>query len=115
MLIEQRNIPRRSPHPFRTSRPTVAIIGSGASGMLAAVHLLRAAFRRGQPVRVALIDRADRSGGVAYSTRDPAHRLNVTAARMSAIPEDRYHFVRWRAATTGVADPGEYAPRAEYG
>ena len=42
-----------------------------------------------------LIDGSGRAGlGVAYSTREPAHVLNVRAEVMSAWPEDVDHFVR---------------------
>ena len=42
-----------------------------------------------------LIDGSGRAGhGVAYSTREPAHVLNVRAEVMSAWPEDLEHFVR---------------------
>lgn len=111
MLNQEQRAPGRSPD---IRRPTVAVVGGGASGMLAAVQLLRAADRDDQPLRVVLIDRADRSGGVAYSTRDPNHLLNVTAARMSALPDEPDHFTHWRAARTGTFDPGEYAPRREF-
>ena len=33
---------------------------------------------------------------------------------MSAFPDEPDHFVRWRAATTGSPNPGEYAPRRQY-
>ena len=46
-------------------------------------------------VDAVLIDGSGRAGlGVAYSTRDPAHVLNVRAEVMSAWPEDLDHFVR---------------------
>ena len=97
-----------------SSRPTVAIVGAGASGMLVAAHLLRAASAHRAPVRVVLIERNTRSGGVAYSTSDPHHRLNVTAARMSALPDSSEDFVRWRAREIGDSDAGAYAGRWEY-
>jgi len=46
-------------------------------------------------VDAVLIDGSGRAGlGIAYSTRDPAHVLNVRAEVMSAWPEDPEHFVR---------------------
>jgi uncharacterized NAD(P)/FAD-binding protein YdhS len=95
-------------------RPTVAIIGAGASGMLLATHLLRISTVRQVPVRAVLIDRKTPSGGAAYSTNDPHHRLNVTAGRMSGFPDEHDHFVRWRAHNIGDDDPGAYAGRWEY-
>jgi uncharacterized NAD(P)/FAD-binding protein YdhS len=96
----------------RPRRPTVAIIGAGASGTLTAAQLLRFASRRRAPLRAVLIDRRQQIGGVAYSTDDPRHRLNVASGRMSALAEEPEHFLRWR--TGGSGDPGEYAPRGDY-
>jgi uncharacterized NAD(P)/FAD-binding protein YdhS len=49
--------------------------------------------RRG--IRSTLIDGSGRAGvGVAYSTNEPAHLLNVRAEGMSAIADDPEHFVR---------------------
>jgi uncharacterized NAD(P)/FAD-binding protein YdhS len=46
-------------------------------------------------VDTVLIDGSGRAGhGVAYSTREPAHVLNLRAEVMSAWPEDLDHFVR---------------------
>ena len=64
-------------------RPTVAVIGAGASGTLTARHLLD----RGAVVW--LVDPAAETGrGVAYRTQDRRHRLNVCAGRMNALPDD---------------------------
>src|SRR6187455_3113464 len=71
----------------------VAIIGAGASGTLTAVQFARIA-----PLgaRGALIDAGARAArGLAYGTPYGAHLLNVPAARMSALPDDPEHFLRW--------------------
>ena len=39
--------------------------------------------------------RADLGRGLAYSTKDPTHLLNVRAANMSAFADDPEHFFRW--------------------
>src|SRR5262245_7187849 len=58
----------------------VAIVGGGASGTILAAQLAR----RG--INSLLIDGSGRAGhGVAYSTTEPAHLLNVRAEGMSAI------------------------------
>ena len=65
-----------------SERPTVAIIGAGFSGLLAAVRLL---VDPDGP-RVRLIERRSAfARGAAYSTEDPAHLLNVRASNMSAF------------------------------
>lgn len=65
----------------------VAIIGGGFSGTILAAQLAR----RG--IASALIDGSGRVGrGVAYSTREPAHLLNVRAEGMSAWSAEPGHF-----------------------
>src|SRR5271156_2448540 len=89
----------------------VAIVGGGAAGVLAAVHM-----RRAMPdAQITLIDASGRPGaGAAYGTDDPTHLLNVPAPRMSAWPDDPDHFSRWldeRAVTPAES----FAPRLAYG
>jgi uncharacterized NAD(P)/FAD-binding protein YdhS len=78
-----------------TSAPitTIAIVGAGFSGCLVAVHLLKTANR---PLLIELIDRSHEIGpGVAYSTHDTSHLLNVSAGKMSAFSDDPGHLLRW--------------------
>jgi uncharacterized NAD(P)/FAD-binding protein YdhS len=91
--------------------PLVAIIGGGASGTLAAIHLMRESARRRRPLRIALIDRLGRHAlGQAYSTTHPDHLLNAPASQMSALADDPGHLVRWAAA-----DPQAFLQRRRYG
>lgn len=107
-----------SQHGVSPQRPTIAIVGAGASGTLAAIQLLRAASRRMSGIDVVLLDPADNVGrGVAFGTTDDRHLLNVPASGMSAFPEDPGNFVSWRARQRDakVGEPWEFAPRREYG
>jgi uncharacterized NAD(P)/FAD-binding protein YdhS/tetratricopeptide (TPR) repeat protein len=93
----------------------VAIIGAGASGTLAAAHVARAAATREAPTEILLIDPAPAGQGLAYSTRDPRHRLNVPADGMSAWPDDPDHFVAWLRRHVADDYPGDgFAPRVAY-
>jgi uncharacterized NAD(P)/FAD-binding protein YdhS len=96
--------------------PAVAIVGGGASGSLAAVHLLHRANASGVPLRVALIDRDGRHGmGQAYVTTDPRHLLNAGVGAMSALADDPDHLRRW-ARQAGLETTGSgFIPRGEYG
>lgn len=96
------------------NRPTVVIVGGGASGTLVAAQLLRRYHRRG--LRVVIVEREHEIGrGVAYSTPYEYHRLNVVAEQMGAWPRDPRHFVRWASRrNTGIAI-GDFAPRGLYG
>jgi uncharacterized NAD(P)/FAD-binding protein YdhS len=87
------------------------VIGGGFSGSLLAVHLLR---RLPLGCRVHLIEQRQGFGrGLAYSTGNPSHLLNVRASRMSAFDDDPDHFLRWLAAQPGAH--GEFVPRGLYG
>jgi uncharacterized NAD(P)/FAD-binding protein YdhS/predicted metal-dependent enzyme (double-stranded beta helix superfamily) len=100
--------------PERT--PTVVVVGGGFSGSMTAAQLLRGARRLGVHVRVALVERRGAvAEGLAYSTREPAHLLNVPAARMSAWPDRPDDFVRWATRRHGDVRPGDFLPRQWYG
>ena len=86
----------------------VAIIGGGFSGTMAAAQLAR----RG--IRSLLIDGSGRMGrGIAYSTAEPAHVLNVRAEVMSAWPEDLGDFARLVEAEGGSAK--DFSERRRFG
>jgi len=91
----------------------IAIIG-GFTGATLAAQLLSRADR---PLSVALIDRGPgRARGVAYSTQDSVHLLNVPAQNMSASDDDPEHFLRWaRFNFDSGAQPGDFLPRRLYG
>jgi 2-polyprenyl-6-methoxyphenol hydroxylase-like FAD-dependent oxidoreductase len=89
-------------------RVPVAIVGGGAAGTILAAQLAK----RG--IDSALIDGSGRAGrGVAYSTIDPAHLLNVRAEGMSAWAGEPRHFAN-RFADEG-GDRREFAERRFYG
>lgn len=91
----------------------VAVIGAGASGTLTAVQFARAATGA---MHGALIEAGARAArGLAYGTPYGAHLLNVTAARMSGLPDDPEHFLRWLRERDADAHGGTFAPRAMYG
>lgn len=90
----------------------VAVIGAGFSGTSLAVHLLRA----GAPLRVTLVNRFGRPGrGVAYGTRFEAHLLNVPADRMSTLPDDPEHFLRFARRRDPSVEPDSFVSRGLYG
>lgn len=92
--------------------PHVLIVGGGASGVLAAAHILRS-----DPMaRVTLVEPRDRIGlGLAYSTPDQNHLLNVRAGNMSALSDDPRHFLDWLAAKGEDSSPDRFVTRRLYG
>lgn len=101
----------------RVSRSSIAVIGGGAAGSLTAARLIDEAGRRHRRIEITLIEPRGALGrGVAYSTNDNRHLLNVPVRKMTAYPEDAEHFARWLEAHDGKApDPCDYVPRGRYG
>ncbi|MCO5732142.1 FAD/NAD(P)-binding protein [Rhizobium sp. SSA_523] len=94
----------------------VAIIGGGASGTLAAAHLLQ---RRVSPqrLRITIVEaRRDVGAGLAYSTDQACHLLNTRVHNMSAFAEDPAHFSRWlERQGFGPGLDMDFVPRKTYG
>ena len=90
----------------------VVIVGGGASGVLVAARTLDASIARS--VQVTIVDPSDvLAAGVAYSTVDPEHLLNVRASGMSADPSSPDDLVEWITAT-GEGGRDTFVPRRDY-
>lgn len=89
---------RSHPVGSRKSKATkpIVIIGGGFSGAVLALHLRR----KNSTAEIVVIEpHADIGRGLAYTTTDPAHRINVPATRMILDEDDAEHFHRWLIAT----------------
>lgn len=88
-------------------RADVVIVGAGAAGTL-----LATAVRRRRPdAHVLVVGTGHGPGrGVAYSTTDDQHRMNVPVKRLSVDADGSDHLARWSGAA-----PQDYIPRATYG
>jgi uncharacterized NAD(P)/FAD-binding protein YdhS len=74
----------------------IGIIGGGASGVLAAIHCLRA---NSEGDSIWIFEPNEFLGrGKAYGTCNPNYLLNVPAEKMTAYSDDPEHFVKWIAA-----------------
>jgi uncharacterized NAD(P)/FAD-binding protein YdhS len=104
-----------------TDRLRIAIVGGGFTGVALIIHLAR--LIRG-PLDVDLIEPSAVLGaGIAYSARDPLHRINVPSGRMSLFPGEPTHATNWffqhnilpgdGASTDSSGD--HYVARAHYG
>lgn len=86
----------------------VLVVGGGASGILVAINLARLSK---EALTLTIAEpRAILGQGIAYSTSDPAHLLNVPAGRMSALVDDPTHFSQYMSC-----DGNAFISRAEYG
>jgi uncharacterized NAD(P)/FAD-binding protein YdhS len=93
-----------NPRAQTPPRPVIALIGGGFSGASVAWHLHRAAP---QAQHIVIVEPHDDIGrGLAYSTADPVHRINVPATRMNIDADDGTHFENWLIAQNyAAADP----------
>tara|TARA_R110002110_G_scaffold119309_2_gene293770 strand:+ start:57607 stop:58980 length:1374 start_codon:yes stop_codon:yes gene_type:complete len=95
----------------------VIIIGGGFSGAITAINLLN---RAEQNINIGLINHnAPLSKGIAYSTEEPYHLLNVPAGKMSAFPDKPNDFIHWLAQHPDFKNnddlSGIFVPRKVYG
>jgi uncharacterized NAD(P)/FAD-binding protein YdhS len=97
----------------------IAIIGGGFSGAITAVNLGRLSAG---PLKISIIDKNPvPCRGIAYSTRNPSHLLNVAARNMSALADQPNHFVEWLGTRVDCLDIPDavlrenYLPRRVYG
>ena len=71
----------------------LVIVGGGAAGLI----LLANTFEKAtSPLSIAMINTGYPTGkGIAYSTKNSNHLLNVRVSRMSAFTSDANHFTNW--------------------
>lgn len=87
-------------------RATVAIVGGGFTGATIAYHLARG-LGPDPGVEILVIEPRDGLGqGLAYSTADPSHRVNVPASRMTMDCAIEDGFQRWLDEKGVALSPG---------
>ena len=85
----------------------IAIVGGGASGLLVAVNLLR----KSDACEVTIFEPREKLGlGLAYSTKDLEHLLNVPAGRMSGLVEEPKSLCHW-----AKVDENDFISRNTFG
>ncbi|PBB24393.1 hydroxyacylglutathione hydrolase [Mesorhizobium sp. WSM4308] len=87
-------------------KPAVVIIGGGFSGAATAFHLARL-LPTGTADIVVVEPREALGYGLAYSTDDPSHRINVRASRMTLISGEDGHFSNWLEQTCAILNDVE--------
>lgn len=91
----------------------VAIVGGGASGVLAALALLSGIHD--PRLRVDIHEASGIVGrGIAYGTNDPRHLLNVRSRHMSAFADVPSDLIDWARDTGRCEDPQAFLPRLDY-
>lgn len=92
---------------------TLAIIGAGFSGTVAAVNFLNNSPRGATLV---VINRSGQMAkGLAYGTNSPAHLLNVPAGNMTAVVGDPDSYVNFCQRHDKAILPSTFTTRKSYG
>ena len=92
----------------------ITIIGGGASGTLLALNLLK--YTGDRRLEINLVEKRPHIGrGVAFSTEEDAHLLNVPAAKMGAYADDIEHFHRWLNENEMDYSATAFVPRRIFG
>ena len=98
---------------------TVAIIGGGFSGTVAAIRLLSSPQRGGPTLpfgsKIVLIEPGRAGEGLAYRAGPENWRLNVPAGKMSAFPERPDDFLTFARGRNPLVSGGDFLPRSWYG
>jgi uncharacterized NAD(P)/FAD-binding protein YdhS len=95
----------------------IAIVGGGASGALMALHLARA-LPAGSAEIIVIEPAGEIGRGLAYSTDDPGHLLNVRVANMSAFadqPDDLLQWLQTKGLSGARPTPLCFISRSVYG
>jgi uncharacterized NAD(P)/FAD-binding protein YdhS len=95
----------------------IGIVGGGAAGVLTAMGFIEAAGQTADRYEIVIIDpRSTLGQGVAYSTLQTRHLLNVPAGRMGAFPHAPDGFVSWlRSHGHPEVGPNDFVARAWFG
>jgi len=91
----------------------IVIIGSGFSGTLTAIQLMR--HQTDLMLDITLIERAGFGRGIAYSTPFAHHLLNVPAGKMSCLPDEPEHFLNWLHDKNPDSQETDFISRQRFG
>lgn len=109
--------------PQKSLCPVIAIVGGGVTGAALAIHIARR-YPNIKTARLVVFEPREKLGaGLAYSTHEPAHRINVPAGKMTLYPEDPESFLRFATNRNIVSNDPEafgsdglpYLQRASFG
>jgi uncharacterized NAD(P)/FAD-binding protein YdhS len=94
---------------------SITIVGSGASGTILAINLIKN-YKGSSKLEINLIERdTDKLNlGVAYSTEEFEHLLNVKAQNMSIFKDDPDHLINWLKKYGYNYSANDFIPRKAY-
>ncbi|MBA1232877.1 SidA/IucD/PvdA family monooxygenase [Pseudomonas viridiflava] len=92
---------------------TLAIVGAGFCGTVAAIEFIRACRA---PAKLIIVEQTGAFGpGLAYGDQSKSHVLNVPAGNMSALHGHPDSFLEYCLLNGLATGPGDFIPRREYG
>lgn len=99
-----------------TNQNKLAIIGFGASGLLTFFHLVKNFPKNSAELTIDIFEKSTQqlARGIAYSTKNPNHLLNVVAQGMGAS-EDRQDFFDWLQKTHPNYQKNDFVSRKIFG
>lgn len=93
----------------------ISIIGSGLSGSLLTINLIK--NWKGDKLNINLIERDPQkfNTGIAYSTEEFTNILNVRCSNMSIFPDDPDNFYNWLKKFGYTYTKNDFVPRSIFG
>lgn len=92
---------------------TIAIVGGGISGTLTVLNCIK---QSKSPLHIIWFDAKNQfCKGLAYSTKDEQHLLNVRANNMSVFADEPNHFTNWLNNHYPQFSGNDFAPRKLFG
>jgi hypothetical protein len=99
-----------------TKNQQVAIVGFGLSGLLTFFNLVKNYQSSNRKLKVTIFEKSHTAPkGVAYSTKNPNHLLNVPAIGMGVVFEGREDFFEWLCAKGYNYQKTDFVPRQIFG
>ena len=99
-----------------TKNKQVAIVGLGLSGLLTFFNLLQKYQPSSQKLKITIFEKSLLSPkGIAYSTTNQNHLLNVPAIRMGIVSENRQDFYEWLCSQGYNYQKTDFVPRQIFG
>ena len=102
---------------MKSKKIKIAVVGGGASGALAVLHL--ALNSKQSEIEITWFEKNAAlwgwARGIAYSTKNLDHLLNVRAEGMSFDPDQKSHFSEWLVRNHPEYSAKDFVPRWLYG
>ncbi len=98
------------------AKTKIVIIGFGASGLSCLLELVKNFNKKNHELVIDIFEKNFSSAkGLAYSTKNFSHILNVDAGKMSIEIDDKDSFINWLKNNNYSFESSDFVPRVLYG